>query len=78
MPPRETSRFTCDRCGTTEPATGIEYDGLGYPVCPTCGTRDHHVETTLTRGEGRRRVLAVESDDTQPDEAGQFNWVSPQ
>lgn len=78
MAPRETSRFRCDRCGTTEPATGIEYDGLGYPVCPTCGARDRPVEATLAREDGRQRVLSVESDDAQPDEAGQFNWVSPQ
>jgi len=30
--------FTCDDCGASAPSFGIEYDGLGYPVCPGCGT----------------------------------------
>ncbi|MXR39930.1 hypothetical protein GRX01_00950 [Halobaculum sp. WSA2] len=29
--------FTCDDCGTSAPSFGIEYDSLGYPVCPGCG-----------------------------------------
>ncbi|WP_159435731.1 hypothetical protein [Halobaculum gomorrense] len=30
--------FTCDDCGASAPSFGIEYDTLGYPVCPRCET----------------------------------------
>ncbi|GAA0207291.1 hypothetical protein [Halobaculum roseum] len=30
--------FTCDDCGASAPSFGIEYDSLGYPVCPGCET----------------------------------------
>ena len=30
--------FKCDSCGVKARSDIIEYDGLGYPVCPACGT----------------------------------------
>ncbi|WP_199174845.1 hypothetical protein [Halegenticoccus soli] len=32
------SYFRCSACGATDKATAIDYDRLGYPVCPSCGT----------------------------------------
>jgi len=32
--------FTCGECGASAPSFGIEYDILGYPICPDCGTVD--------------------------------------
>ena len=32
-------RFQCSRCGTEEFDKHVEYDVLGYPVCPDCGKR---------------------------------------
>lgn len=28
--------FRCESCGASAPSFGIEYDELGYPVCPRC------------------------------------------
>ncbi|WP_435062723.1 hypothetical protein [Halobaculum sp. EA56] len=33
----ETAVFECASCGTCAPSTGIDYDSLGYAVCPECG-----------------------------------------
>lgn len=33
------SYFECVECGTTDKSSVIEYDWLGYPVCPSCGER---------------------------------------
>jgi len=32
----EQQRFECAVCGTRRAATAVEYDTLGYPVCPVC------------------------------------------
>lgn len=29
--------FECIVCGTRDETATIDYDGLGYPVCPACG-----------------------------------------
>lgn len=29
--------FRCESCGASAPSFGIDYDALGYPVCPGCG-----------------------------------------
>ena len=31
------SYYECAECGTTDKTVAIDYDRLGYPVCPTCG-----------------------------------------
>lgn len=31
------STFECEVCGATAFTTAIEYDPLGYAVCPDCG-----------------------------------------
>jgi|APHM01.1.fsa_nt_gi hypothetical protein len=31
------SEFDCPRCEVTRPSTAVQYDALGYPVCPVCG-----------------------------------------
>ena len=36
----ETATFECGGCGTRSPSTWIDYDRLGYPVCPDCGRVD--------------------------------------
>ncbi len=28
--------FRCESCDASAPSFGIEYDVLGYPVCPRC------------------------------------------
>ncbi|MFC7071020.1 hypothetical protein [Halobaculum lipolyticum] len=33
----ETATFECGGCGRRSPSTWIDYDRLGYPVCPECG-----------------------------------------
>ena len=33
----ETATFECGGCGSRSPSTWIDYDRLGYPVCPECG-----------------------------------------
>ncbi len=30
--------FECTHCGTRRAATHVEYDDLGYPICPVCTT----------------------------------------
>jgi len=35
-PAEAESWFRCPLCGTRAPTTVVEYDGLGYPVCPAC------------------------------------------
>jgi transcription elongation factor Elf1 len=32
--------FECTVCGTSDEAAAIEYDRLGYLVCPVCGSSD--------------------------------------
>lgn len=29
--------FDCGECGASKEAAAVEYDRLGYPVCPVCG-----------------------------------------
>ncbi|MFC7137433.1 hypothetical protein [Halobaculum litoreum] len=36
----ETATFECGCCGRQSPSTWIDYDRLGYPVCPDCGRVD--------------------------------------
>ena len=31
--------FECVACGFEHPAAAVQYDDLGYPVCPGCGAR---------------------------------------
>jgi len=31
--------FECAACGAVLPAATVEYDDLGYPVCPECRAR---------------------------------------
>lgn len=31
------TEFDCTACGVSEEAAAVEYDRLGYPVCPECG-----------------------------------------
>ncbi|QLG27554.1 hypothetical protein HUG10_08315 [Halorarum halophilum] len=31
------SQFECASCGAREATTRLEYDDLGYAVCPGCG-----------------------------------------
>jgi hypothetical protein len=31
------SYFECTLCGATDRSDAIDYDTLGYPVCPDCG-----------------------------------------
>jgi transcription elongation factor Elf1 len=33
------TRFECVACGFEHPAGAVQYDDLGYPVCPACGAR---------------------------------------
>lgn len=33
------TRFECGACGFEHPAGAVQYDDLGYPVCPACGAR---------------------------------------
>jgi transcription elongation factor Elf1 len=33
---REQAVFQCSVCGARRVATAIEYDTLGYPICPVC------------------------------------------
>jgi hypothetical protein len=32
----EHQHFECAVCGTRRAAAAVEYDTLGYPVCPVC------------------------------------------
>lgn len=34
------SFFECGTCGTTDRADVVDYDHLGYAVCPGCGRSD--------------------------------------
>ena len=43
--------FKCDDCGVKARSDIIEYDGLGYPVCPACG----RTYRPSVRGSGARR-----------------------
>ncbi|MFC7135581.1 hypothetical protein ACFQRB_01045 [Halobaculum litoreum] len=36
MGPTDRAVFTCADCGASAPSFGIDYDRLGYPVCPAC------------------------------------------
>ena len=31
--------FECAACSAALPAKAVEYDALGYPLCPECGAR---------------------------------------
>lgn len=35
-PGTDPSRFECDICGATRTTTAVDYDWLGYPICPVC------------------------------------------
>lgn len=35
----ERTIFECKVCGTQRVATAVEYDRLGYPICPVCTYR---------------------------------------
>jgi len=54
MVSEETSVFACGACGTRAPSTRIEYDRLGYAVCPACG----EATGPLAGGRGDRRRVA--------------------
>jgi translation initiation factor 2 beta subunit (eIF-2beta)/eIF-5 len=34
------SFFECGTCGTTDRTDAVDYDRLGYAVCPGCGWSD--------------------------------------
>jgi len=50
----ETATFECGCCGTCAPSTWIDYDRLGYPICPECG-RSAGPLARPGRSERRRR-----------------------
>lgn len=31
------SYFECVECGTTDKSVAVDYDRLGYSICPICG-----------------------------------------
>ena len=33
----DVSFFVCENCGSADRSTDVDYDRLGYPVCPGCG-----------------------------------------
>jgi hypothetical protein len=35
----EESYFRCPECATLNRTVAVDYDGLGYPVCPSCGAK---------------------------------------
>lgn len=41
--------FTCHSCEYRRPSTDIEYDTLGYPVCPLCGKRHGPLGASVTQ-----------------------------
>lgn len=40
------SVFVCSGCGFEKRSDTVPYDGLGYPVCPTCGSGSQPTLTT--------------------------------
>jgi len=36
--------FSCPGCEARALAAAIEYDELGYPICPACGFRDRAMD----------------------------------
>ncbi|GAA0208927.1 hypothetical protein GCM10009000_024470 [Halobacterium noricense] len=50
----ETATFECGGCGTCAPSTWIDYDRLGYPICPECGRATGPLARHV-RSRGRRR-----------------------
>ncbi|MXR42012.1 hypothetical protein GRX01_11775 [Halobaculum sp. WSA2] len=53
-----TATFECGGCGTCAPSTWIDYDRLGYPICPECGLSTGPIARRV-RFERRRRRQAV-------------------
>lgn len=37
------NQYDCAACGTGTTTTEAEYDGLGFPVCPACSSREARV-----------------------------------
>jgi hypothetical protein len=60
------SLFTCERCEESAPAIRVEYGGLGYPICPACGTCDRPGSEAATAGQPSRT-----------DGRG-FEWAAPE
>ena len=40
--------FKCGECGVKARSDIIEYDSLGYPICPACGANASPVASTAT------------------------------
>ncbi|WP_348608261.1 hypothetical protein [Halobaculum rarum] len=54
----ETATFECGGCGTCAPSTWIDYDRLGYPICPECGRSAGPLARHSRVEQRRRREIA--------------------
>lgn len=51
---KESPAFTCPDCGTTTPSTAVEYDALGYAVCPLCAHETGPIGDGIDASDGDR------------------------
>lgn len=54
----ETATFECGGYGTCAPSTWIDYDRLGYPICPGCGRAVGPLDPRGRPDNHRRRRIA--------------------
>ena len=40
--------FKCGECGVKARSDIIDYDSLGYPICPACGSNSNPVAPTTS------------------------------
>lgn len=79
MPHHEDSEFACDHCGASEPRAGLEYDSLGYPICPRCGESDRSfaISPVDDGSPPAPTPLTIESESAEePTDSDQFRWVA--
>lgn len=70
--------FACGHCGASGARTGLEYDCLGYPICPRCGESGRSLAVARSdENPPSPKPLETGSDAAGgPTDGDQFRWVA--